>query len=132
MILSFKLNGRLGKSKTLKVHRLVAEAFIDLVPNKNFVNHKDGIKINNNANNLEWVTKSENSIHALANGLITTTFKSGDNHVSVKLSSEEVIKIRQIYVPRHKEFGARALGRKYNVDHSTIVKIANGSERLNG
>lgn len=58
-----------GKRKSLKVHRLVAIAFIPNPLNKEEVNHIDGNKINNNVDNLEWVTSSENSIHAIETGL---------------------------------------------------------------
>lgn len=54
-----------GKQWTHLVHRLVAEAF---VPNPNGypqVNHKDGVRSNNNANNLEWVSASQNRKHAV-------------------------------------------------------------------
>jgi hypothetical protein len=59
-----------GKVKQQYVHRLVANAFIPNPLNKEQVNHKDGNKLNNNLSNLEWVTKAENQIHAIENGLI--------------------------------------------------------------
>ena len=54
-----------GKRKTMKIHRLVAMAFCKkLSDNHNTVNHIDGNKTNNVAQNLEWVTQAENNKHA--------------------------------------------------------------------
>lgn len=54
-------NGKVKKNA--HVHRIVAEMFIDNVFHKKYVNHKNGIKKDNRAENLEWVTASENIKH---------------------------------------------------------------------
>lgn len=55
--------------KSLRIHRLVAEVFHPNPENKREVNHKDGVKANNRADNLEWATRSENRAHAIKSGL---------------------------------------------------------------
>jgi len=56
--------------KTMNTHRVVAIAFIDNVENKKCVNHKNGVQTDNRAENLEWVTYTENMHHAFNTGLI--------------------------------------------------------------
>jgi hypothetical protein len=53
-----------GTKKTVKIHRLVANAFIDKCDGKNVVNHIDSNKSNNILSNLEWVSSLENSCHS--------------------------------------------------------------------
>lgn len=55
--------------ETRPVHQLVCEAFHGPRPEGMVVNHKDGVKTNNRADNLEWVTQSENLRHAFRSGL---------------------------------------------------------------
>jgi hypothetical protein len=62
-------------SKKLKVHRLVALAFIPNPENKEQINHIDGNKQNSSANNLEWCSNTENQIHKVNSGLSNCTKK---------------------------------------------------------
>ena len=82
-----------GKSKSLFVHRLVAQAFIPNPESKREVNHVNGIKTDNRVENLEWVTPAENSRHAVATGLYIAP--QGEDHYNAKLTNEQVIYIRE-------------------------------------
>jgi hypothetical protein len=65
-----------GKTKTFLIHRLVGIYFITNPKNKLEINHKDGNKLNNHYNNLEWCTRLENAKHASNNNLL----RKGINH----------------------------------------------------
>lgn len=58
-----------GKQARILVHRLVALAFVINPTNLPFVNHKDGIRSNSHADNLEWCTREFNAHHSIQIGL---------------------------------------------------------------
>lgn len=71
-----------GRRKLVCVHRLVAEVFLEPDESRPFVNHKNGVKTDNRAANLEWVTAGENVRHAVRTGLLSMPRKYGESHRS--------------------------------------------------
>lgn len=62
-----------GKHKTFLLCRLIANEFIDpLIDTEMTVNHKDGNRLNNKAENLEWLTREDNIRHGFRTGLYPT------------------------------------------------------------
>ena len=118
-ILKPQLNGKgylrvgIGK-KLLFVHRLVAQKYVPNPNNYPQVNHKDGNKLNNKADNLEWVTNQQNRDHAIQNGLHTT----GELCSWSKLTKQQVEFIRT-----HIELSSTELSKVFNVSARTIRDI---------
>lgn len=113
---STRIGGRSGKSYCFKVHRLVAQAFVGNSEGKPFVNHIDGDKTNNSHTNLEWCTNKENVVHAFKTGLAKGRAQEK------KLSLESRKYIKSVYKPYCKEFGSRALAKKFKINKNTIVQ----------
>ncbi len=82
-----------GKAWRKTVHRLVAEAFIPNLKNKELVNHIDGNKWYNNLENLEWATRKENAQHAIKMGL---SGAKGETNHNAKLSDMDVRNLRHL------------------------------------
>lgn len=64
-----------GKSKTISIHRLVANTFLKNKNNYECINHINGIKDDNRAINLEWCTYSHNTKEAFRTGLMKPNYK---------------------------------------------------------
>ena len=104
--------------KSVPVARLVAETFLGPRPPGLVINHKDGVRSNNTAANLEWVTQSENRQHAIRMGLWKPKF--GEENLMSKLTKEAVREIRR--TPKH----TKGLAAKFGVDRSLICRIRSG------
>jgi hypothetical protein len=108
------------------LHRLIAETFIPNPDNLPCVNHKDGNKLNNNIDNLEWCTQKENNIHAKKMGLNPYTVLYGEESRHHKLTQNDVAYIRKVYKKYDPVFGGRALAKQFNVTESCISAIVRG------
>ena len=94
-------------SKTRKLaHQVVAEAFLSPSVYKQTVNHKDGNKLNNCVDNLEWATYKQNNDHARALGLNN---QHGERTNLSKHSDQFIDAVRKVhtkYSPTYEELGA--------------------------
>lgn len=108
-----------GIKKLFKIHQLVCINFLNKDSFNLVVNHKDGNKENNHVSNLEYITSSQNSIHAFNIGL--RKILKGSQIGTSKLNEKEIITIRNI----HSKGGitCKELASMYKVDISNIALI---------
>ena len=102
-----------GKNRHLSVHRLVAEAWLDLsTPAQTQVNHKDMDKLNNSIENLEWVTQSENIKHSKQNN--PKQYKHLQKSVAqINIDTDKVIEVFA---------GLKSAGRSTGINSGSICK----------
>lgn len=97
--------------RQISVHRLVALLYIPNPENKPCVNHKDGNKQNSHVSNLEWVTYSENEVHARqVLGKKTIHSKETKNKLKAVSQGRDMTKAYQASAKKRK--GKAALNRK--------------------
>lgn len=138
MVINTRIGGRDGVAYSLRVHRMVAEAFLEnpsevhldaaskTVYGKVLVNHKDGNKLNNSLANLEWVSPSENTRHAIACGLAEDW--RGENNPSARITEEDVMSILRLYEPKTKGRGCKAIATILNLPIGAVNGVLYGNK----
>lgn len=109
-----------GRLRPIHMHRLVAEAFLGPAPHGTEVDHVNGIRHDNRAINLRYVSHQENMVAAVRLGLISHA--RGENNSGARLSSEDVRAIRGL-LPA---MSCTAIARRYGVCYVTVWNIAHG------
>lgn len=113
-----------GESKNFLVHRLVAAAFVDIVPGKPFVNHKNGNKLDNRFSNLEWVTASENQLHAYNMGLKKPKVKYVVKCIEFDIVTEGCLKMEQALRSRgHEKANAASIWACINDEEGKLTHL---------
>lgn len=113
--------GKLPIRTTMRVHRLVAEAFIENPLNLPEVNHKDFNRSNNNASNLEWCTHLTNVRYSVDLHEGAYNQHAGTNNGRSILREEDVLKIRECYASG--KYNIAELARLYGRGWQTINHI---------
>lgn len=117
------------KQRSVRVHRIIAETFLENKNNLPVVHHKDGNKENNNVNNLEYTTYRENIIHAYKTEL-RPSIKGKEQKIvtkergNSKITADQVKEILEFYYVTG--FGERRLEKITGIPRSTIVGIIKG------
>jgi hypothetical protein len=120
--------------KRFFVHRIVGRAFIGQCPQGLVTNHRDGVKLNNYPENLEWVTQRENVDHEMRMGLCP----SGDKHWArtqpeklsrgqewyethmTKLTADDVRAIRKLYEKGYEQWQIAAA---FSISRPVVSRI---------
>ena len=108
-----------GIPHQISVHRLVAVKYVANPAGKPEVNHKNGVRSDNRASNLEWVTCSENNVHAYATGLSKAA--KGEKQGHAKLTANEVLEIRHLRANSDLSFGT--IGEMFGVSAGNCQHI---------
>lgn len=109
--------------KNRSVHGLVLSAFIGPRPEGQEARHLNGKRKDNRLSNLAWGTPKENGADRVVHG----TLPVGVRHGFAKLTEDQVRIIREVYASRTSfHWGSAELGRRFNVDGSTVLYAARG------
>lgn len=110
-----------GKRRMFKAHRIVATAFVPNPDNLPQINHKNAVKADNRADNLEWCSCKYNINHAVDSGLWNAA--KGSRHRMAKLTESDVLAIRTM---KRSGISTRDLAARFSVSRATIGDLLAG------
>lgn len=113
---------RPDQKERFRVHTIVGNHFIEKPRDGKAycINHKNGIKTDNRAVNLEWLTKGDNIRHAVETGLMNI---KGERHPLSKLTSQKVLEIRRL---RSEGMGCKEIAGQFGISRRHVGDVANG------
>ncbi len=144
LVINTKIGGRKGTAYSLRVHRMVAEAFLAAAPKelvdkcadehygKVLVRHIDDDKLNNVWTNLVWGSCQDNSDDYVETGRSKEASLKGHLNPLAKFTEDQVAFIRDNYIPNDPKFGCRALALRYDVSHARISGITTNKTYISG
>jgi hypothetical protein len=109
---------------TVRVHRIVAAAFIQNPLQKPAINHIDCNRSNNKAENLEWCTQTENLRHSHRLGRMQKDYWTGKRSPSAVLSDDQVKTMRIMYETGRWSFSQ--LGEVFGVSKRCVGRAISG------
>lgn len=107
-----------GRQRTLKIHRLVLEAFVGPCPKGCEARHLNGNRADNRLTNLAWGTKTENAVDRADHG----TQCRGETHGRAKLTAYDVRKIREKYATGVRQID---LAKEFGINQTKISNVVN-------
>ncbi len=108
-------------ARPVRVHRILAMAFLPKRSGANVVNHIDGNKSNNSLINLEWCTPKENSRHAINTGLFKVSFPKHNTPVEMLDEDTNVLECFNSIKDACRRFGFGYRG--------SITEVCNGKRK---
>lgn len=105
-----------GQVTNHPAHRIVAQAFVPNPEGYTQVNHIDGVKWNNKAENLEWVSPQQNIQKAYVNGLS----RKGQDCSFAKLTEEQV---REVFILKGSGYTHASIAKQYGISKSAVTMI---------
>lgn len=109
------------KTKSIRVHRVVAESFIPKIKGKLCINHLDNDRTNNNVSNLQWCTQKENIRYAYSQNRMDWERIKGEKHPQSKLNISLVKEIRN----KQGILKRIDVARLYKIDPANVSSIWN-------